>query len=129
MSRDEPWRSSPGNCISRHRGVLTSAPPGATHSVSRLLRAKPNGVFQVATIDTVKSLLGDVLNIDSRAQSLTRESALLGSIPELDSMAVVGLISALEDQFGIMIEDDEMDASIFASVGSLVDFVDGKLAS
>jgi acyl carrier protein len=83
----------------------------------------------VATIDTVKSLLGDVLNIDSRAQSLTRESALLGSIPELDSMAVVGLISALEDQFGIMIEDDEMDASIFASVGSLVDFVDGKLAS
>ena len=81
----------------------------------------------MATIDTVKSLLGDVLNIGSRAQSLTRESALLGSIPELDSMAVVGLISALEDQFGIMIEDDEMDASIFATIGSLVDFVDGKL--
>ena len=83
----------------------------------------------MATIDTVKTLLGDVLNIGARADALDRDSQLLGGLPELDSMAVVGLVSALEDHFGIMVEDDELDASIFASVGSLVDFVEAKLVS
>lgn len=82
----------------------------------------------MATIDTVKSLLGDVLHLNPGAQAFTRETLLMGSIPQLDSMAVVGLLNALEQEFGITIEDDEMDAAIFASVGSLVDFVDGKLA-
>jgi acyl carrier protein len=43
-------------------------------------------------------------------------------------MAVVGLINMMEERFGFVVEDDEIDGSTFATVGSLVDFVDGKLA-
>lgn len=52
------------------------------------------------------------------------DTALLGSIPELDSMAVVSIITAIEERFGIEIPDDEIDGAAFASVGSLVEFVE-----
>jgi len=78
----------------------------------------------MALIDDVTPILQDVLQID---QTLTSESALLGDIPEFDSMAVVSVLTGLEEQFGIMIDDDEIDASIFETVGSLVSFVEGKV--
>ncbi|WP_317202245.1 acyl carrier protein [Janthinobacterium sp.] len=76
----------------------------------------------------VKNILGEVLGLGPAAQSLSAESALLGSIPELDSMAVVQLITALEEHFGISIEDDEIGARHFATVGSLADFIAQKTA-
>ena len=71
--------------------------------------------------------LDDVLSLGGRAQGFTRETPLLGSVPELDSMAVVTLITSLEERFGIIVDDDDIDGSTFASVGSLVDFVSSKL--
>jgi acyl carrier protein len=58
-----------------------------------------------------------------------RDSALLGSVPEFDSMAVVGLLTAIEEHFGVAIADDEVSADHFMTVGTLVDFVEGKLAA
>lgn len=75
-------------------------------------------------IDEVKALLGDVLNLGPAAQALEADSPLLGAIPELDSMAVVSLMAALEDRFGIMIDDDDISASTFETVGSLAAFVE-----
>ena len=72
-------------------------------------------------------MLDSVLNLRGRAASLRPESALLGSIPELDSMAVVGVITALEERFGFVVDDDEIDGSTFATLGSLIAFVDSKL--
>jgi acyl carrier protein len=72
-------------------------------------------------------LLDDVLGLAGRSLSFTPETPLLGALPELDSMAVVGLLSALEERFGITIADDEIDAAVFATVGSLNRFVQGKL--
>ena len=63
-----------------------------------------------------------------RAAGFTRETPLLGAIPELDSMAVVSLITSLEERFGFVADDDEVGADTFATVGSLADFVAGKLA-
>lgn len=74
----------------------------------------------------VKGLLKDVLQLGDRVDEFTEESPLLGSIPELDSIAVINLITALEEQFGFTISDDEISADTFASVGSLVAFVDAK---
>ena len=71
--------------------------------------------------------LDDVLSLGGRALSFDAQTPLLGAIPELDSMAVVSLITSLEDRFGIMVDDDEIDGDTFASVGSLVNFVAGKL--
>ncbi|MEM7223682.1 MAG: acyl carrier protein [Pseudomonadota bacterium] len=79
------------------------------------------------TIIQVRSLLGEVLQLGDRAQSLTQETALLGSLPELDSMAVASVIASLEDRFDIIVEDDEISAETFRTVGSLTDYVELKL--
>lgn len=75
----------------------------------------------------VGRLLDEVLSLNGRAASFTRETHLLGAIPELDSMAVVALITALEDRFGIVVDDDDIDGEVFARLGSLSDFVAAKL--
>ena len=49
----------------------------------------------------VLRLLDEVLSLEGRSAGFGRETHLLGAIPELDSMAVVSMITALEDTFGI----------------------------
>ena len=71
--------------------------------------------------------LRSVLNLGERSTRFELSTPLLGAIPELDSMAVVSLLTSLEERFGFTIEDDEVDGQIFATVGSLVAFVDAKL--
>lgn len=80
------------------------------------------------TLNPVKKILRDTLNLGPRADRLTADSPLLGSLPEFDSMAVVSVVAALEDEFGISVDDDELSADIFATVGSLTQFVSSKLA-
>lgn len=79
--------------------------------------------------EDIKTMLADVLSLGARKSLLTESTPLLGSIPELDSMAVVNVITAMEDRFGISVEDDEISADTFATLGSLVGFVQGKLNS
>ena len=74
-------------------------------------------------LSEVRSVLDDILSLGGRAAAFTRETCLLGAIPELDSMAVVSLITALEDRFGITVDDDDIGGETFATVGALVDFV------
>lgn len=81
------------------------------------------------TKNEVLSILDEVLSLDGAAAQFDLDTPLLGALPDLDSMAVVGLINIIEERFGFVIEDDEIDGSTFASVGSLVEFVDGKLAA
>jgi acyl carrier protein len=77
----------------------------------------------------VTALLADVLCLPpSVRRGLTADTALLGNLPELDSMAVVNVITALEERFGIVIADDEIEASLFATAGTLADFVARKRA-
>lgn len=71
--------------------------------------------------------LRSVLSLDERSRALTTDSALLGTVPELDSMAVVSILTALEERFGFVVDDDEVDGRTFATVGSLASFVQGKL--
>ena len=74
----------------------------------------------------VLKVLDEALSLNGRTKHFKSETPLLGSIPELDSMAVVAVITALEDRFGFVIQDDEIDGSTFATVGSLAKFVDDK---
>ena len=78
--------------------------------------------------DEVRDILSDVLSLGERKSSLNVDSGLLGSIPELDSMAVVNVITALEEHFGIMVDDDEISARTFETLGSLTSFIEQKLA-
>jgi len=81
----------------------------------------------MVSFDDVKLLVGDVLQLSDRVQQFDRSTLLLGSVPEFDSMAVVSVITALEDQYGIFVEDDEISAETFETLGSLYDFVCDKL--
>jgi len=83
----------------------------------------------LAIVSEIAKVLADVLQVGSRAEKWDRSTSLLGSIPELDSMAVVGVISALEEHFGISVADDEINAETFFTLGSLSAFVEQKLRS
>ena len=75
----------------------------------------------------ILAILDEILSLKGRGAGFTDKTPLLGAIPELDSMAVVALITTLEERFGFSIDDDEIDGATFATLGSLVDFVQGKL--
>lgn len=79
----------------------------------------------MSTTAIVIQLLNTIFQ--GQTESLASDTPLLGAIPEFDSMAVVSIITALEDQFGFAVDDDEIDASVFETVGTLVAFVEGKL--
>ena len=71
----------------------------------------------------VLSLLDEVLSLDGRGLTFDADTPLLGSVAELDSMAVIAVIQEIELRFDIIVPDDEVDGSSFATVGSVVEFV------
>jgi len=79
-------------------------------------------------LDDVKAVVGRALQIGGRMQQMDAAAPLLGAVPELDSIAVVNLITALEEHFGITVADDEIGASTFESLGSLARFIERKLS-
>ncbi len=68
-------------------------------------------------------VLDEVLSLGGRGMRFSRDTRLLGALPELDSMAVVSVITALEERFGISVDDREIDSRTFETVGSLADFL------
>ena len=79
-------------------------------------------------MQAVLEILETELALNGRAAAFTADTPLLGALPELDSMAVIGLINAMQERFGFYIEDDEIDGSAFATVGAMVGFIENKLA-
>ncbi len=79
------------------------------------------------TLEEVRNIVSDTLGLGERGAELTADSPLLGAIPELDSMAVINLITALEEQYGFAIADDEISGEVFETLRSLSDFVGRKL--
>ena len=74
------------------------------------------------------AILRNVLGLNDRSKHFDRETRLLGALPELDSMAVASVLTVIEERFGVSIADDEIDGAVFATVGTLVDFLDQKIA-
>jgi acyl carrier protein len=76
---------------------------------------------------TVRAVLRDVLALsEARVAAFDATTPLFGALPELDSMAVAGLLTEIEDRLGIVIEDDEVDGDMLESFGSLMTFVSRK---
>lgn len=76
----------------------------------------------------VLAILDEILGLNGRSSAFVSDTPLLGAIPELDSMAVVAVLTQLEERFGFGFDDDEIDGATFATVGSLVAFIDRKMA-
>ncbi|WP_448212550.1 acyl carrier protein [Colwellia sp. MEBiC06753] len=75
----------------------------------------------------IKQLLQETLQLDEVGQ-WELETEILGSVPEFDSMAIVTVLTMVEENYGIVIEDDEVSAEVFETLGSLVTFVEEKLS-
>ncbi len=92
------------------------------------MEISPNAATTAETdlLPDVLASLGQSLQLGDRAQAFTRETRLLGDLPELDSMAVLTVIMGLEEHFGFVVEDDEISAETFETVGNLVSFVESK---
>lgn len=84
---------------------------------------------QAALDQTLKSVIADVLGLDpATAAALGPDSGLFGHLPELDSMAVAGLLTEMEDRLGIVIDDDDVDGEMLETYGGLLAFARAKLA-
>lgn len=85
-------------------------------------------ISNTSSLDDVKSVLVETLGLEDRANTITASTQLFGSLPELDSLAVVELAQALEDHFGFVIDDSEFTGDTFETVGTLADFIERKRA-
>lgn len=81
----------------------------------------PEGMGEVE--NTVRAVLRDVLGLsEDRVAAFRADTELFGTLPELDSMAVAGVLTELEDRLGIVIEDDEVDGEMLETFGALSRF-------
>lgn len=81
------------------------------------------------TDGVLRAILGDVLGLaPAQAAAMDRDTPLFGALPELDSMAVAGLLTEIEDRLHFHIDDDEVDGEMLESFGNLLDFVTAKQA-
>ena len=79
------------------------------------------------TETTLRALLADVLGLEpARIARFDEATALFGALPEFESMAVATLLTGIEERFGVLIEDDDVDAEDFATYGTLLAFVRRK---
>lgn len=77
-----------------------------------------------STVDQVREILIETLQLEGDAARLEADSPLIGHLPQLDSMGVVSVMTALEERLGIQIADDEIDAEAFETLGALSELVD-----
>lgn len=78
----------------------------------------------------LRQVLQDVLGLDAeRVTAFDADTGLFGDLPELDSMAVAGLLTEIEDRLDIVIEDDEVDGDMLETYGALLEFTNSKLAA
>lgn len=71
----------------------------------------------------LRAILHDALQLGDEALDFTVDTPLLGVLPQLDSMGVLAVLTALEQKLGLQLHDDEIDASLFETFGSLLEFV------
>ncbi len=85
----------------------------------------PEGKAEIDT--TIRAVLKDVLALsEDRVAEFNDETPLFGALPELDSMAVAGVLTEIEDRLGIMIDDDEVDGEMLETFGALTSFAAAK---
>lgn len=80
-------------------------------------------------LSRLRELLRDTLQIGEKADDLTEGSRLFGALPEFDSVAIINVVMAIEQEFGVAIPDRELSADIFETMDSLGRFISRKVES
>lgn len=90
--------------------------------------ASPFGMSRAAIDKNLKQILIDVLGLDADdVAGFNGDTGLFGHLPELDSMAVAGLLTEMEDRLDIIIEDDDVDGEMLETYGGLLGFAEAKI--
>ena len=81
------------------------------------------------TVDsTLRALLADTLGLSAkRVGAFEADTLLFGAMPEVDSLAVANLLTGIEERFGVVIEDDDVEAEDFMTYGRLLAFAERKV--
>ncbi|GAO55424.1 MULTISPECIES: phosphopantetheine-binding protein [unclassified Novosphingobium] len=88
------------------------------------------GLANDETDTLLRAILRDVLGLAAdRVAAFDADTGLFGALPELDSMAVAGLLTEMEDRFDIVIDDDEVDGELLETYGNLLAFAQAKRAA
>ena len=98
-------------------------PDGNNNDNDREGDMEDNDVIQATTLDALVEVLDTVLGDEHSGGPFTEETMLFGSLPELDSLALVELITAIEERFDFEMDEEDITAEVFESVGSLAAFV------
>ncbi|MDP4575377.1 phosphopantetheine-binding protein [Qipengyuania sp. G39] len=89
--------------------------------------AEPTGPSRSAIDTTLRAILRDVLALDqNQVETFDADTGLFGHLPELDSMAVAGLFTEMEDRLDIVIDDDDVDGEMLETYGGLLAFAEAK---
>jgi acyl carrier protein len=75
----------------------------------------------------VKDVVVQTLGVEDRADAIDADTPLFGTLPELDSMAVLELVLELEERFGIVLEGEDVTAEAFETLANLTAVVESKL--
>ena len=78
-------------------------------------------------VKEITNIIADTLVLGNRADDFDASTQLIGALPEFDSMAVVSIITAIEDELGCVFDDEEITAEVFETIGSLSELVASKL--
>ena len=96
--------------------------------IAETAQAEPTGPSRSDIDQTLRAILRDVLGLDQdQVDSFTGETGLFGHLPELDSMAVAGLLTEMEDRLDIVIVDDDVDGEMLENFGGLLAFAEAKV--
>jgi acyl carrier protein len=107
-----------------------AAPPPTAARIAAMRRQRggdvvPEGMSEIDA--TVRAALAEALALPrERVDAFHADTPLFGALPELDSMAVAGVLTELEDRLGIVIEDDEVDGEMLETFGALTRFAASK---
>jgi acyl carrier protein len=77
-----------------------------------------------SALDEVKSLIGEKLGIADRLDSMDASTKLMGSLPELDSLAVAEVLAGIEERFGFELERADITIDMFETVGTLAAYIE-----
>ncbi len=82
---------------------------------------------QETTADRVKKKMVEALDLDVGSDQLDDGMSLYTSVVQLDSMNLLGLIVALEEEFGGQLDDEDVMDADLGTVGDIVGLVDERL--
>ena len=81
-------------------------------------------MITTGTVDAVRGILVEALGLQGREGAISEETPLFGSMPEFDSLAIVEVVTLVEERFGFDMDEDDITGEVFETVGSLAAYVE-----